>query len=423
MSYSTLESCIVCKENIFIEIFKINNIFLTGIFPLKNENDPISTPITLKKCTNCSNIQMHEKVDPLIMFNEYWYRSGTTKSMINHLHKTFENTGIIEGKILDIGCNDGTLLAIASSRGMIPFGIDPSQAVLEAEIKFKNNIYKDFFTEKFVLDKLVEHINSFSLVTAISMFYDVPKPNDFLNGISLLLKPDGIAVIEVNYAKTFFERGNVDMLGQEHLIYYFIKTFEILVQESDLFLYDAYESDMNGGNITFFLTKTSKHKTNRLKELIKNEEIWIDQFDFNGFQLKINKSFNLFKKWLIELSTSQTIKILGASTRGAFIVQLLSLDRKIITSAVDLQINKKGRRMAGTSIEIEYDPEHTPPDYYLVMPYQFKEEILKRYQTYMQRGGKLIFYRPDFLIYYWDNVKNIIGELSIPGCSDFNGFP
>ena len=101
---------------------------------------------------------------------------------------------------------------------------------------------------------------------------------------------------------------------------------------------------------------------------------------------------------------------MGASTRGALVSQMINLNNETIISAVDLQLNKKGRLIPGTNIEIEYDPEHDIPDCYLVMPYQFKNEIINRYNDFIKAGGELIFYRPRFSIIKFNSKKQIIEE-------------
>ena len=111
---------------------------------------------------------------------------------------------------------------------------------------------------------------------------------------------------------------------------------------------------------------------------------------------------------MISLSESNTIKVLGASTRGAMIIQMLELDNKVLTTAVDLQQNKIGRRIPGTNIVIESDGEHNVPDYYLVMPYQFRTEIISKYLNFMKSGGGLLFYRPKQEIITYDNKTNKI---------------
>ncbi len=393
-------------------IFSLDNIFLTGYFPLKSESNIVNTSINLNICKDCNSIQMREKVDPKDMFVKYWYRSSTTNTMRDHLSKIISLYGFAKGRLFDIGCNDGTLIKFADSIGMEAFGIDPSNAIEEIPQKYKKKIFNEFFSLSFCKTKLIGLKNSFDLITVISMFYDISDPIEFLSGIKFLLKNTGKAVVEVNYAKDFFNKKNVDMLGQEHLIYYFIETFEKICIKSGLFLHDSYLTEMNGGNITFIITKSNMGKTENLNKLIHKEKEWLNKFNFYIFEDNVKNEFKLFVKWLKEKSNFSSIKILGASTRGALISQMLKLDNTIIDSAVDLQINKKGRMMPGTNISIELDSEHEIPDCYLVMPYQFKKEIINRYSSFLENGGELIFYRPNFsIVKYNIKEKNIIEEL------------
>ena len=122
----------------------------------------------------------------------------------------------------------------------------------------------------------------FDVITAISMFYDVPEPLKFIEKARDLLTPDGLMLIEVNYAKSFFERQNVDMLGQEHLIYYFIETFSDLISQANLFINDAYLTDMNGGNITFTISRKDK-KSEQYQVLANKEKSWKSNFNFENF--------------------------------------------------------------------------------------------------------------------------------------------
>ena len=405
--YKTVKSCFLCKSSDLQEIFSVNSICLTGYFPLKTENDPIQTPVSIMRCRSCKNIQARELVDPNLMFRDYWYRSSTTATMRNHLEDIVNRFGYSEGTILDIGSNDGTLLSIAKQKGMEVWGVEPSVALKDAPPAIqKKTINSLFGSDK--CDIFLEKANvKFDLITAISMFYDVPEPLSFIEKLRELLSPEGVIVIEVNYAKSFFERQNVDMLGQEHLIYYFIETFSNLVSSAGLNINDAYLTDMNGGNITFAISR-STNETERYKSLAKDEAAWIENFDFEGFGPAVSRGFDKFKEKLISISKTNNVKVLGASTRGAMIIQMLGLDTKTIDSAVDLQKNKVGRRIPGTDIEIEFDADHRAPDYYLVMPYQFREEIIARYTDFMKNGGGLLFYRPVQEVITFDNSANVI---------------
>jgi SAM-dependent methyltransferase len=401
-NYQNITSCLLCNSTNLKKIFSVDEVCLTGYFPLKNENDPIKTPVSLVKCTSCNNVQAQELVEADLMFRHYWYRSSTTGTMRNHLKNIVERIFKPSGVLLDIGSNDGTLLNIAEQKGMEVLGVDPSDAIKDAQSNIKKKTINTFFGSRECDQFLQKTKVKFDVITAISMFYDVAEPLKFIEKARDLLTPDGLILIEVNYAKSFFEKQNIDMLGQEHLIYYFIETFSDLVSKANLFVNDAYLTDMNGGNITFTISRTDKKSENYLA-LANEEKYWMETFNFENFEEIVRKGFYKFKEKVISLSESNTIKVLGASTRGAFIIQMLELDSKVITTAVDLQQNKVGRRIPGTDIAIEFDGEHDVPDYYLVMPYQFRTEIIKRYLNYMKSGGGLLFYRPQQEIITYDN--------------------
>lgn len=411
-NYEIINSCIICQSTDLSVLFHVGNTCLTGYFPIIEEVDPIATPITLNACNSCGNLQMREKVNPELMFREYWYRSSTTKSMQAHLQKIADNFAIKGANHLDIGCNDGLLMTSMTERGMNSWGIDPSSAAMEAKPKFPGRISNDFFSKSAVTECFQDSDMKFDLITAISMFYDVPNPVNFLQDVYSMLADGGKAIIEVNYAKSFLERQNIDMLGQEHLVYYFIQTFQSVSTPAGLHITDAYKTDMNGGNITFILQKAPLKTTSRLKKLIEEEQQYLTIFDPKNFQNTVSKSFQVFANELRKLSVSNEVKIMGASTRGAFIAQYLNLNSEVITSAVDLQKNKMGRRIPGTDIKIEYDPDAKKPDIYLVMPYQFKTEIIDRYTDFLLAGGRMLFYRPIMCLVSADEngaiIENVI---------------
>ena len=402
INYQNITSCLLCNSTNLKKIFSVDEVCLTGYFPLKNENDPIKTPVSLVKCTSCNNVQAQELVKADLMFRDYWYRSSTTGTMRDHLKDIVERIIKPGGVILDIGSNDGTLLDIAEQKGMEVWGVEPSDAIKDAPFNIKENTVNTFFGSRECDQFLQKTKLKFDVITAISMFYDVSEPLKFIQKARDLLAPDGLILIEVNYAKSFFERQNVDMLGQEHLIYYFIETFDDLISKANLFINDAYLTDMNGGNITFTISRTNK-KSEKYLALTNKEKSWMETFNFNKFEAIVKEGFNKFKEEVISLSESNTIKVLGASTRGSMIIQMLELDNQVITTAVDLQQNKVGRRIPGTNIVIELDGEHDIPDYYLVMPYQFRTEIINRYLDFMKSGGGLLFYRPKQEIITYDN--------------------
>ena len=408
--FSERIDCILCGSENLSEIFSAPSISLTGVFPKVNDADPLKTPLTLKNCNDCNNLQMKEVVNQDLMFNDYWYRSGTTNSMKQHFHfildliDDFSSTNS-KRDILDIASNDSTFMTIAEERGYSSYGIEPSNAIFDSPYidQLQNKISKQFFpsSEDWSLG-----VEKFDVITALSMFYDVEDPQLFIRNLEKRLNPDGLAVIEVNYAKFFIERGNVDMLGHEHLIYYFISTFEGLLQNSTLNLNHAVTNEMNGGNIVFFLS-TQNSFSNDLRALKQVEKKFLEQLDYDNFQEDTSLQFKKLKVFLENLSKNHVLKIYGASTRGAFICQYLQLDKKIFKSAVDIQENKIGRRIPGTDIEIEHEDIAEKPDYFLILPYQFLDEFIQKNLPFLKQGGRFLTYRPDFFEIYLNNGEII----------------
>ena len=299
-TYRELSKCVICNNNSFTKVFKANDIALTGVFPSGVNKKNIYTPLTLQICNNCSNLQMVEAVNKELMFSDYWYRSGTTGSMTVHFKMILdlikEKTN--GNKILDIGCNDCTFLQLAQDRGLDPYGFEPSSAYEDRIIQSHSRIQNDFFPP---INKWALKEDKFDVITALSMFYDVEKPQAFLNLCESKLTDNGTLIIEVNYAKSFLERKNIDMLGQEHLIYYFLSTFQALLKDTNLFLNHAATNEMNGGNVMLFCSKED-HCSAELENLLKEEKDFIDNFDFKGFQANVDNDLNELKA-MIELQS------------------------------------------------------------------------------------------------------------------------
>lgn len=408
-NFEVYTNCFLCNSDQLTRVFKTDDIALTGVFPMKEENDPISTPITLNICDQCNNLQMEEVVNKELMFQDYWYRSGTTNSMKKHFQYLIDEIGEYQvgDSILDIGCNDCTFLEIASKKGFDVYGLEPSVAFEDRIIRDDFRIANDFFPNEkpWSLSK-----EKFNFITAISMFYDVREPLSFLSDCKSRLEVDGKLVIEVNYAKTFLERENVDMLGQEHLIYYFINTFEMILNNAGLNLNDAFKNEMNGGNIVFICSE-NKNKTDRLIALSKEEDDYLQDFVPEKFQSNVDHNFNRLTNKIDELlNNGKKLKIYGASTRGAFISQYLNLSKEHFLSAVDVQLNKDGRRIPGTNIHIEMEDKAEIPDVYLVLPYQFLDEFIKKNHSFLKNGGSFLCFRPSFCVIKMDENGTIQKE-------------
>ena len=226
-AYKKIKKCRICKKKNLKLVVDLKGQYIQGSFIKKNFPSTYKKKIPLKLvlCNNCSLLQANYSVSPKLLYKNYWYSSGINHTMRNHLKilskkslNLLKISKISHKKIniLDIGCNDGTLLKNFSNK-FNKIGIDPSQ--ISNKIKDKNiKIINDFFPSKKLL-KISKKIK-FNLITSIAMFYDLEEPLKFMNEINQSLSDDGIWVFEQSYLPFMIKSVSFDTICHEHLEYY-----------------------------------------------------------------------------------------------------------------------------------------------------------------------------------------------------------
>jgi hypothetical protein len=415
--YRSVKKCRICYSSELTPIFSLGVQVLTGVFPKPNQPDPVAVPLDLLLCEQCKFLQLKYTVDPGLMYEEYWYRSGINQTMRDHL------AGITtdlkqrmalkaDDIIIDIGCNDGTLLDSYQIKGLKRIGVDPSDAILAIKDKEVAKV-NDYFSARAVNAHLRE--KKAKVITAISMFYDLDDPHGFVRDIKSCLAQDGIWVVEMNYTGKMILDIGYDMISHEHVAYYTLRTFEHLVNMHGLYVNDANLNDINGGSIRIFCSLTSSRTPN--VEAISQSEMAAG-FDkreaYDLYAVRVNE----FRTKLVGLVKSiraegHTVAAYGASTRGNTFLQHCGFTVDDIFLAADRNPGKWGLETPGTRIPIASEEEvrAAKPDYMLVLPYGFSKEFLSREQNYLQSGGKMIIPLPKLCIYSWNDgqlAKNIV---------------
>tara|TARA_B100001964_G_C14235320_1_gene602130 strand:- start:880 stop:2148 length:1269 start_codon:yes stop_codon:yes gene_type:complete len=408
-----IKKCRICKNKDLKKIIDLNNQYIQGSFIKKNFPKPYlkKIPLQLALCTKCSLVQLLHTTKKEILYKNYWYESGINKTMKIHLKNLvnlifkIKKREVKNIRVLDIGCNDGTLLK-CYPKNVEKYGIDPSQIINKIDKK-KVNVIRDFFPpqkKKFKNLKI-----KFDLITSIAMFYDLQDPNSFVKNIKYNLKDKGIWVFELSYLLDMLKLNSFDTICHEHLEYYSLHSLNYLMKNNRLKIFHISKNLINGGSIRCFVTHDKndyyddKYNLNVLKKMINNEK-----------KLKIN-SLSIYKKFFIKIlklkkklniiikkikNQNKSIYILGASTKGNTILQFLEIDNKILPYAVERNKEKIGAKTIGSNIKIisEKSAKKNPPNYQLVLPWHFKNEIIKRELNYLKKGGNLIFPLPKIKI-------------------------
>ena len=237
------------------------------------------------------------------------------------------------------------------------------------------------------------------------MFYDIDDPNKFVKEIKSSLKKDGIWIFELSYLLDMLKLNSFDTICHEHLEYYSIQTLNYLMFSHNLKIFKISRNNINGGSIRCFVTHRNNNKyDNNLDLLNLKKQVALEKkLKINNFKIykKFYKNILLIKKQLKDLifkikEKGQSIYILGASTKGNTILQFLELKNNEIKFAVERNRQKVGAKIIGSNIKIisEKQALRQKPDYYLVLPWHFKSEIIRREKKYLKSGGKLLFPLP-----------------------------
>ena len=403
-----ISKCRSCGSSSLIKCLNLGNQYLTGIFP-KNQNEKVSKGnLSLVFCKNCSLLQSEQNFDRYEMYgSNYGYMSSLNSSMIDHLKNKSQKIKKISklsksDLIIDIGSNDGTFLSYFVDHCQT-LGVDPTISKFKKMYNKKINIIDDFFSGE-ILKK--NSIRKAKVITSVSMFYDLEDPVTFANEVNEALDKDGIWHFEQSYMPSMIKNTSYDTICHEHLEYYSLKSIMYILNKSNFKIVDIELNDINGGSfaLTVAKKKSKKFEESFLVDWLLNKE---DSYKFNkietlfDFKNKVFKHKKLLSELILNLIDMKK-KVLGygASTKGNVILQFCEIDNKLINYIVDVNPFKKNRITPGTNIKIinENDFLRKKVDYLLVLPWHFKNHILKKEKKFINNNGKFIFPLPDIEI-------------------------
>ncbi len=405
-------TCRVCKSSSLTKVIDLGEQHLQGSFLKPGRQVPPMrrVPTSLVRCNPeldekaCGLLQTEHTVPPEVLYSVYWYRSGTNATMTNHLGALAEEAAALYGKpgarVLDIGCNDGTLLK-AYPPTFTKFGVDPSD--LANEVPAGITVVHDLFPS----DELFQVLDGqpCDVVTSIAMFYDLEDPIAFARAIKRVLSPDGLWCVEMSYMPTMLRMTSYDTICHEHLEYYSLAVLENIMRQADLRLVNVSLNAINGGSIRCYATHLQNRRYRRDEFTANIKRLRQEEFDleldtdkpYRNFQERVN----VHKQELLALlrrlrSEGKRIHAYGASTKGNTILQWCGIDSRLVDVAADRNPDKFGARTLGSDIPIvsEEESRKAKPDYYLVLPWHFRDEFVEREKALLATGVGMIFPLP-----------------------------
>jgi hypothetical protein len=409
-AYKQITGCRVSGSEHLVSVLHLGHQVLTGVFPQTRAADVTAGPLELVWCPESGLLQLNHSYDAGEMYGDnYGYRSGLNQSMVQHLTDKVRHLERLQplkvgDVVLDIGSNDCTTLKAYTTSGLRRVGIDPTGRKFAQYYPADVALVPDFFSADNYRAVVKEPAK---IVTAIAMFYDLESPVEFARQIGSILADDGIWHFEQSYMPSMLRLNSYDTICHEHIEYYSLGVVKKILDAADLRLVDVVMNAVNGGSFAV----TAARRSNRSVPANSAVIDWLlEQEDrmglntprpFRDFEERVYRHREDLTRLIRSLVTDgKRIHGYGASTKGNVVLQFCGLTDQDIEVIADVNPDKFGCFTPGTQIPIvsEQESRAMEPDYYLLLPWHFKEGILRREKEFLSRGGKMIIPFPEIEI-------------------------
>jgi hypothetical protein len=383
--YNIVSNCRISNSK------NINNILNFGEQPLANSfkerKDDIDKkfPLSISYCHDSSLVQLNETVEKEILFDKYFWTTGTsltTKSYIESFIKNvIRNTNINKNDfILEIASNDGTLLKTFVKKGYNNIlGVDPAKNLAK---KANDNGVKTLsnFWDFSLASTIVKKYNYAKLLIARNVIPHVSDLIDVIKGIELILRKDGVGIIEFHSATKIQQELHYDSIYHEHLCYFSIKSISFLLNKFNLYPFHVEKSPISGGSLVIYFSKEKKSKTKELEEAINYEDVnKINNFNsWLNFADRVHKHRLNTQNILGNLNTKKIIGF-GSSARSQTYLNFCGIDFNTISAIIDNNSIKQNLYSPGSSIPVVSFAKgmSMSPDIIIILAWNFKDEIIK----------------------------------------------
>jgi 2-polyprenyl-3-methyl-5-hydroxy-6-metoxy-1,4-benzoquinol methylase len=394
--------CDIPLEHTFVDLgmSPISNAFISA----KNLNSAEKFyPLHAYVCQNCLLVQLEEFESPAEIFNgDYAYFSSYSQGWLNHAKKytdlMVERFGFNEAsQVIEIASNDGYLLQYFKEKNIPVLGIEPAANVAEvAEAKGIPSLVKFFSVE--TASELAEQGKQADLLLGNNVLAHVPNLNDFVAGMQVILKPQGIITMEFPHVLRLIESNQFDTIYHEHFSYLSFLTVEKVFASHGITLFDVEELPTHGGSLRIYGKHQAclEHPISSRVELLKSTEIaaGIDKIsNYLNFSDKVQLTKRKLLSFLIEVKNAGKLVVgYGAPAKGNTLLNYSGVKTDLLEYTVDLSSHKQGLFLPGTHIPV-YHPDRireTKPDYVLILPWNIKEEVMTQMADIREWGGKFV---------------------------------
>jgi SAM-dependent methyltransferase len=364
-------------------------------------------PLEVAYCPTCALVQILETVPPEKLFCEdYPYYSSFSDALLEHSRKNvlslidrckLDSTSLV----VELASNDGYLLRHYVENDIPCLGIDPAEGPAATAEKAGVPTMCTFFTVD-LARKLAGEGRRADVIHANNVLAHVADTNGFVEGIRILLKDDGVAVIEVPYVKDLIDHCEFDTIYHEHLCYFSVTALDRLFRRNGLYLNDIERLSIHGGSLRLYVGRREMVGETVRQLLEEEQKLAVDKIEYyKDFGARVQNIGKQVRDMLCKLKAQgKSIAAYGAAAKGAILVNYIQVGPDVIDYVVDRNVHKQGKYMPGVHIPV-CDPSRLLediPDYVLILPWNFKDEILSQQDAFRRKGGKFVIPIPEPII-------------------------
>lgn len=402
-----MTDCIVCGTTDVEEFLDLNKTALANKFLRPEDVDGAEPayPLRVGFCHECNHVQLMERVPPHAMFDDYLYISSMSDTLVEHLQGL---AATVSGRfaltendlVVDVGCNDGTLLKGFRASGAKTLGVEPAANLAAMTRESGIDVVNAYFGQETATALRAER-GAAKVIVLTNVFPHLPFLDDFMRGVDALLDNDGVLVLEAHYLQDLLAHRAFDTVYHEHVSYWALRPMMRLFAAYGMEVVDVERLPIHHGQLRVFARRKGVETPSPKVAALTAQEVeaGLDRFaTFRAFADQVRGLKDDLWRLLEELSEDgRTVAAYGAPAKGSTLLSFFEIGPDEVPYIADKSPLKQGRVTPGTHIPV-VSPDRIAtdkPDYMILLAWNFADEIMAQQADYRARGGRFIIPVPE----------------------------
>jgi SAM-dependent methyltransferase len=409
----TLSNCRLCTGNFFEKTLKLKSTPPANeLYPTKDSAKKAEKfPLEVVMCQKCRHVQLKHIVSPKRLFDEYIYKSGTSKFFHEHFDSLASKIAFdfpVNNYVLEVGSNDGVLLASLNKRGIKSIGIEPSKYLAKECINRNLNVYNSYLDETTVV-QVTQSYGKASIVLGNNVFAHIEDMKSAFKNVFDILEDSGIFIFEVAHFKYIVTDGLFDTIYHEHMSYHTAIALESFATASGFKIFRIEEISSHGGSLRFYLSKNHDKLKEPSVELIKNDELMLGLNQVEALSLiedKIKETKESVARMIKDIGLGDNTVYVGygAPAKAVTFLAQMELEEINLIGVIEDNVEKQNRFLPGSGFAIRpleemkklisINESNELRTNFLIFPWNLKKEIVEKLSKWVPRHSNAVVFFP-----------------------------